>query len=627
MPPAPKPFAVGHHRPIYLWAGPGTIRMNRLKFMNAPVNEAVHLDAHTLAGATRVAQEARCTWAYLMYDWGFPPEIEHEDWDAFKKAVPVYRAADVQVFGYVQLSNYVNDGTYREKDWYAVDPRGRPFHYYTGRYMACWQHPEWRDHLKQMVFGVVSAGADGVFLDNPWYGVQPREFGGVWLGGAGCYCERCQTTYRKATGLEIPTEIDPAEDANSQTYLRWRADQVTQTIGMLADYARSLDPNVVVSVNDFDAVMRPSFVTYGIDLEGLSKVQDVMMIEDFALPRWRATAGEKAARLVNDALTIRTARALVGKTPLTVDPYDKGIGFDEVYAPRRFQQGIAEAAACGAPMVVKGTEFVEPDGAFTLLTAEAYAAQREAIGALHRWLEEHAALYEDVDNAAKVGLLHPGDALWQRWHRLAGLFFGAAQTLTAAARPWRVVTTEDELSDLDVLLHIAPLPDEVTVPPDLRTIHLPGLDGWAPAESTYLAQHPLVRRITARLLDTLFRAYFRYRWVRRLIDRSALPQNHFLQTPHFDLPSPSQQEQLLEAVGEPDFLKISADAPLLVEHGRRADQHQLHLVNYAESPQAVKITFAHPITGTLLAPGAPSSAVAGDSMELTVDVYAIVTYT
>ena len=42
---------VGFHRPVYLWAGPGTIRMNRLKFMGAPVDEPVHHEAHQAAGS------------------------------------------------------------------------------------------------------------------------------------------------------------------------------------------------------------------------------------------------------------------------------------------------------------------------------------------------------------------------------------------------------------------------------------------------------------------------------------------------------------------------------------------------------------------------------------------------
>jgi hypothetical protein len=600
--------------------------MNRLKFMNAPVNEAVHHEAHTLTGATRVAQEAHCNWAYLTYNWGFPPEVEREDWEAFKKAVPVYQAANIHVFGYVQLSNYVNAGAYQEKDWAAVNIQGRPFYYYTGRYMACWQHPDWRDHLKQMVWGIVSAGADGVFFDNPWHGIQPRQFGGTWLGSAGCYCERCRAAYREATDLEIPSEIHPREAA-SQIYLRWRADQVTQTIRMLADYARSLNPEIVISVNDFDAVMRPSFVTYGIDLEALSEIQDVMMIEDFALPKWRAGTEDTPERLVNNALTIRTARALVGQTPLTVDPYDKGIGFDEVYPPRRFQQGIAEAAACGVPMVIKGTEFVEPDGNFTLLTAEAYAPQREAIGALHLWLKEHAHLYQDRKNAADVALLYPGDALWQRWDEIAPLFFGAAQTLTRAHLPWRVLTPEDDLAALTVLLHTTPLPNDLATPQSLKTIYLPDLTGWKEPEPTYLARHPLSRRIAARAVETLFRAYFRYGWARTLIDRSGLPQNHFMQTPHFDLPPQAQRQQLLDAIQLPRFPDVHAEAPLLVEHWQQNKRHQLHLVNYSEVTQDVHIDFKQPVKSKLLTPGKTPAKAEGNSLEFTLDVYAIVTYT
>lgn len=64
--PIPNPFDIGVHRPVYLWAGPGTMRMNRLKFMGAPVHEAVHAEAHTPVGARRMAEEAAFSWAYLL---------------------------------------------------------------------------------------------------------------------------------------------------------------------------------------------------------------------------------------------------------------------------------------------------------------------------------------------------------------------------------------------------------------------------------------------------------------------------------------------------------------------------------------------------------------------------------
>ncbi|HSR33131.1 MAG TPA: hypothetical protein VLY63_21410, partial [Anaerolineae bacterium] len=226
-------FAIGSHRPVYLWGGSGTVRMNRLKFMDAAVDEAVHAEAHTLVGAQRIGREAAFTWAYLMYNWGFPSEVEQEDWEEFQRAVEVYHAVGMQIFGYVQLSNCVHDGSFRDKDWYALDPRGRPFYYYTGRYMTCWQHPEWLDHLRGIVHGIVKAGADGVFFDNPWHGIQPLHLGGAWMGPAGCYCARCRTSFHEGTGLEMPEEIWPDSDRVSRRYLEWRAKQVTGTLSML----------------------------------------------------------------------------------------------------------------------------------------------------------------------------------------------------------------------------------------------------------------------------------------------------------------------------------------------------------------------------------------------------------
>ena len=651
-------LAIGAHRPVYLWAGPGTVRMNRLKFMDAPVDEAVHAEAHTAAGAQRMAHEAAFTWAYLAYNWGFPPEIEREDWEDFRRAVEVYHAAGMRVFGYVQASNCVYDGSFRDKDWYALDPKGRPFYYYTGRYMTCWTHPGWLEHLRGIVGGIVEAGADGVFFDNPWHGIQPLHLGGTWMGQAGCYCRRCRTAFLEATGLEIPEQISPQADEVSRHYVHWRAGQVTATLAMLTSHARSLNPGLLISANDFDAVMRPSYLVYGIDLRALAEVQDLIMIEDYGLPRWEGTAGH-AALLANNALTLRTARALVGDTPLSTDPYDKGIGFDPVYPARRFRQGIAEAAACGATMVVKGTEYVE-DGAFTLLTAERFAPQRQAIGRIHRWLASHADLYQDRENAARIGLLYPGDALWQDWDRLAPLYFGAGQTLLAAGIPWRVValesdTTSDQappgsevshgsgevgeapgsgrlgsdLLGLDLLLHFGGVPPEDVTPPGLRAISVPGLQGWAPPPPAFLARHRPIRTAASNVVNWLFQSYFRWRWSRQLVDRLGLV-HFFWQTPFFRLPPLPAREALLAALGEKPYPRVTSGAPVLAELWQRGEEWQLHLVNYAAEPQPVTVEFDRPVHGTALSPDGRedrfTSDFRGASWESRLDVYTVLRY-
>lgn len=608
-------FAVGEHRPVYLWAGPGTVRMNRLKFMGAPVDEVVHAEAHTEAGAARMAQEADFNWAYLMYDWGFPPEIEKVGHEDFRRAVAVYHDAGLRTFGYIQTSNCVYDGSYRGKDWYALDSKSRPFYYYTGRYMTCWRHPEWLEHMREMVRGVVGAGSDGVFFDNPWHGAQPIHFGGAWMGSAGCYCPRCRAAFREASGLEIPTLMLPETDEASRVYLRWRARQVAGTLATLTDYARSLNHDVVISVNDFDAVMRPSTLIYGIDLGLLSGVQDVIMIEDYGLPRWEKDL------LVNNVLTLHTARGLIGDTPLSTNPYDKGIGFDSVYAPRRFRQGIAEAAACGAAMVVKGTEYVA-DGVFTLLTAERYAPQREAIGSIHRWLATHAALYRERENAARVGLLFPGDDLWVAWDQAAPPYFGTGQTLLAAGIPWRVVTCDDGFSALDVLFCFGEKPP---VSGELRVIDVLDLPGWTPAPSSFLARNKAAHSLVSGVVEWLFRAYFQWRWARSLGDNLGLA-HLFLQSPYFRLPPKPAQKVLLAALGERPYPRVESEVPVLVELWKQGETWQLHLVNYAQQPQPVVVSFVQPVSGRVLSPDGEGGQFHGTHFGWTLDVYAVIQY-
>lgn len=633
-------YQVGMHRPVYLWAGPGTVRMNRLKFMNSLVDVRVHMEAHTPTGAERMAWEAGFNWAYLTYDWGFPPEIAQEDWAEFQQAARVYQAAGMRVFGYIQASNCVGTGSYAGKDWYARDPKGRPFPYYTGRWMTCWSSPEWLDHLREMVRGVVEAGSDGVFFDNIWHGMQPLHVSGAWLGGSGCYCSRCQSAYFQDTGLRIPKRIAPDQDPSSKEYLKWRAGQVTSTLSELAWYARSLNPEIQISANNFDAVMRPSYLIYGIDLPALAEIQDVMMIEDYGLPRWELPEKKnETPRLVNNALTLHNAVALAGETPVTTLPYDKGIGFDELYPPRSYVQGIAEAAACGAAMVVKGTEYFH-EGRFTLLTALKFSPQRQAIGSIHRWLVEHEELYRDRKNAASVGILYPGEMLWENWDGMAPIYFGACQALLAAGIPWRVLVPGGDPHGLEVLISFEDDPDmHVTAMMQerleavgttkklakLRRIHLPGLPGWQPFKPGSLARRPILRKLAAGVVGRAHTAYFSRAWARKLGDRYgiALQYNH---SPFFHVPPREERQTLLEAIGERPLPSATADVPVLVEHWRAGSTHQLHLVNYAAGPQTVSVELPHAVNGQVISPDRPPAVFNGDRLDLEIDVYSVLVY-
>jgi hypothetical protein len=612
-------FEIGKYRPIYLWGGPGTIRMNRVKFMNYPVDEAAHMAVHEEPAAKVVVEEMDCNWVHLMYDWGFPPEIEEEDWEDFRKGAETYHRLGSPVFAYIQSSNCVYDGSFVAKDWYAKDARGRKVYYYSGRYMVDWTHPEWLQHLKNLAKGALERGADGIFFDNLWYGEEPNGLMGAWLGGAGCHCERCQAIYHEATGKTIPEKILPGRD-DVADYLRWRAGQVTATLQELADFIHDIKPDAPISANDFDMTMRNSPLIYGLDVEALAKIQDLIMVEDFALPRWDR---EPKPRLANNALTIHNTQALIGKdVHLSMLSYDVGIGFDPVYPPRRHQQGIAEAAAGGASTTVKGTEYNDGEK-MTMLTDPAYHAQHAAIGKYNRWLEEQADLYKKRENIAPIGLLHPEETLWRHWFELAPIYLGAGQALTVAGIPWRVVRRGESLDGLAALLTFTPADKGLETDETVPQIHIPELAGWNWRKPTAVARGGLAHSLVQSVGLGLVRAYHSSKFARHLMDRLNMA-SLVIQTNMFTLPEGPVMETLLKSLPADLTPTVSAADPVLIETWQKGRKTQVHLMNYANQPQKVTVHFTKSVKVQGISPDNDEIIeLEGKDISLYLDIYSI----
>jgi hypothetical protein len=623
MPKNDHPFRIGHYRPIYMWGGPGTIRMNRLKFMNQPVNEPAHHHPHTDDGARVVLDEMYCNWVHLMYNWGFPPEIEVEDWEDFRRAAEIYHQHGEKVFAYIQASNCVYDGSFKDIDWYARDPKGNKIFYYSGRYMCCLANPEWVAHLKRMIKGAIDRGADGIFFDNMWHGAMPLSLFGAWLGSAGCHCTRCQSEYKAASGNAIPREIDP-EDSLVSDYLRYRSDQNTALIKELVEYANQCQPGTPASANDYVHFTQPTYIVYGQDIRDMAKIKEVTMIENFSLPRWDR---EERRRLANNALTIRHALAAMSEfAHLSVLSYDIGIGFDGVYAPRRYQQGIAEAAACGASMTIKGTEYFE-NGRHTVLTPVEFAPIQKVIGDYNHWLEANASLFTERRNLAPVGVLFPGERLWLNWPRLSSIYHGVAQTLTVNKIPWRVIYPGEDMEGVQVLLAF----DDKSLngPSEERsylTINVFDLPGWQPEPPSLVARNRVVRSIVSWGAHALMDAYFSSKPVRVIFDGLGLPKI-ITQSTVFNLPPQSAQEALLSALPVALYPRVKSNDPLLVELWKRGEISQLHLVNYTDRSQSLEIEFGRRVSGNCLSPDGACSGFSGSEITIDLDIYNILTFT
>lgn len=588
--------------------------------MDFPVDEEGHRTAHSASGAKVVASDLYTNWVHLTYDWGFPPEVEQEDWEDFRSAAEAYHAAGCFVYAYIQVSNCVYSGSFAQKDWYARDSKGRKIYYYSGRYMVDWTHPEWIQHLQDRVAGALAHGADGIFFDNLWYGERPNNLMGAWMGGAGCYCERCRTLYRAETGREIPEKILPARD-DVADYLRWRANQVTKTVELLAETARRLKPGTPISANDYVVTMHNSYLIYGIDVAALARIQDVIMVENFALARWDETP---RPRLANNALTIRNTRELIGThRHLSVLSYDAGIGFDPVYPPRRHQTAIAEAAALGASMTVKGTEYNDGQR-MTLLTVPEYRAQQQAIGDYNRWLEDHHSLYKDRTNAAPVGLLHPEENLWRHWMELSPIYYGASQALTWAGIPWRVVRIGDPLDGLSALLTFTPAGQMIEISEGGPVhIHVPALPGWAWRKLGAVARGGIRHSLVESVGTFLLRSYHGSKLARTLMDKLQLAKLVF-RTELFDLPDRQKIDTLLSALPDDITPRAVSPHPSLIEYWVQSGNRQVHLVNYGPESQTVQLHMDAPVRGTAISPDSRDIRILeGTVLSVDVDIYTI----
>ena len=609
-------FQIGSYRPIYLWGGPGTIRMNRVKFMNQQVNEIAHHEVHDLSGAKKVVEEIYSNWIHLMFDWGFPPEIQQEDWEDFKKGCDIYHQFGVKVFAYIQTSNCVYQGSYQDKDWYAVDARGRKVFYYTDRYMANLLHPEWQAHKKELIARAIAYGADGIFFDNLWDGAMPVSMVGTWLGNAGSYDEISQQQYQASSGKSIPLDVSQ-DTPEVREYLEWRIRKVTSVVQAFADHARAIKPDVVIGANDFDMVMRNSPLIYGLDLEDQAQIQDVTMIENFGIPKWE----EEKQVLVNNAQTIRVAREMVKQDAhLSILSYDDGIGWDGMYSPRRFRQTIAEAAACGVTNTIKGTEYYD-EHQHTMLTATGFEIQRGAIGQYQHWLEQHSELLTgDRKNLADVVLLYPQEELVYHWHTIAPLFFGVGQTLLKAGIPWRVVRSGEETTEAATVLAFT----EADHNKHKHALFVPDFPGWsAIAATTRFAQSAFWRNFLAGVIEPLWHGYFSSKFIRRIVDGLRLFKL-FTGTALFDLPEAGLQKALLDQLTSRSPC-LSADAPVLVEGWQQGEIRQYHLVNYADRPQSLKLDFPAPVKATLVSPDVDSERVLeSKTLEFELNVYTII---
>jgi hypothetical protein len=398
---------------------------------------------------------------------------------------------------------------------------------------------------------------------------------------------------------------------------------MTLVIQQLSDFARSLKSDVIISANDYDPVMRPVKLIFGIDFQPLARIQDVTMIENFALPKWEDS---HPTILVNNTLTVRNTQPyLPHQKHLSVLSYDAGIGFDPVYPTRRILTGMAEAAALGCSMTTKGTEYHDGEK-MTLLTAPEYEEQQIAIGNLHHWLQDHQDIYQSQTNrAASVGILHPGDQLWQNWFQIAPLYFACQQTLLAAGIPWRVITDLEDMHEIQQLIVFDHLQILEKIPPEISIINASVLSHGQTFSQSFYDRHQILKSILSDIADNLIRGYHTSKSLRKLMDWLGMSKL-VTHTPFFTLPTQEIQHELVSKIDNQKIIRVISDHPVLIDLWKNeSDGLHIHLVNYHAQKQVIKLKIPDNSILTVISPEqqAQEIPITSDTATLELDLYSI----
>lgn len=342
---------------IYYWAGPGTIRMIKLKYFSPPIAEEQLLrayDADVLAGLQRALGT---TDAWATYSWGFSDALEAEDRAFLRSKIANFKRLGMRVHAYVQGTNLVLAD--REDDPWCRDHRGRLIPYHRGRKLCCPLNPAFRRVLLERVEAACKEEVDGVFVDNFHFGQMPIPVGDG-LSFHGCACQYCAAAFRRHSGAAIPQSHN-ADNGLSQAYTAFR-------VGVMRQLSKELRALTAAhgkqfGVNGLDADLNTEQF-YGYSLQDLMCNQDYLLVENFNHP----LVGRSNASLKH---TIDAS-----PVPVFIVSYRRTIGRHSASTQADIDAIAAEARALGYAPCFKASEFTT-DGQWHNLDHEGIEEPRE----------------------------------------------------------------------------------------------------------------------------------------------------------------------------------------------------------------------------------------------------------
>lgn len=329
----------------YCWAGPGTIRMIKLKYFNPKINTESVMSSYEDKYLKRVKEVFGITDFWASYSWGFADKTEKEDREFLLNRVNNFKKNNLKLHVYIQGTNLVYED-FKDKDWWCQDNYGRLIPYHKGRKMACVNNPEFRQYLNKKIKDLYNKGVDGAYIDNIFNGLPalPIYKNHLPIIFAGCTCKYCQKRFKEQTGKKIPTNFIANQQITEQ-YLKFRVDSTTAFLAEVAQTAK--DGKMEFGTNSSNPHYSGDYF-YGYDLKEKIKLQNYILFEPVSFPQARFRAiFSTIEEVVHDF-----------NKPTFVVAYKQHIGIDSEYSQQDFDLLFTEANKHKFNLCIKGSEYV-----------------------------------------------------------------------------------------------------------------------------------------------------------------------------------------------------------------------------------------------------------------------------
>lgn len=325
---------------LYSWAGPGTIRMIRLKYPRQKIDQVQINSSYNEANLMAAKTNLKLSDAWISFSWGFSHQTETEDYQFVAQKLPNFMAAGIRTHAYIQGPNLVIQDN-QEADYYCRDYRGRLIPYHRGRKLTCVNNPHFLGYIQRKIETALAQPFDGIFIDNLFFGQMPLRVARKWVTSFGCYCSYCLDKYHKQVGGQ-PADKFELNSPELAVYQSFRQKSLADFTQKLADLVKSAGKEF--GSNSFDPKFTPELF-YGHNLTELAQVQDYLLFENHSLP-YKNKNNTYLRTIINQI-----------QKPVGIVSYRKGIGREPLYTQADFDTIYTESQRLGYMPIYKGSEF------------------------------------------------------------------------------------------------------------------------------------------------------------------------------------------------------------------------------------------------------------------------------